>query len=91
MITMNEYILLKTKQWASLGKWWWSLLWLGCHLKLNIVKKTQKLKWLKIFTGGGSWVHGHGTVGLGVVCRGWGLPPSWFWNDWSEVAEVMAV
>ena len=23
--------------------------------------------------------------------RLWRLPPSWFWNDWSEVTEVMAV
>ena len=34
----------------------------------------------------GSW---HGAAGVG--CRLWSLPPSWFRNDWSEVAEVMAV
>ena len=37
----------------------------------------------------GRWVHGHGAVGVG--CRVWRLPPSWFRNDWSEVAELMAV
>ena len=47
-------------------------------------------KWLnglKLFTG--SWVHGYGALGVG--CRLWRLPPSWFQDDWSEVAEVMAV
>ena len=28
---------------------------------------------------------------MGVGCRLWRMPPSWFRNDWSEVAEVMAV
>jgi len=37
----------------------------------------------------GSWFMVHGAVGVG--CRVWRLPPSWFRNDWSEVAEVMAV
>ena len=41
----------------------------------------------KLFTE--SWVHGHGALGVG--CRLWRLPPSWFQDDWSEVAEVVAV
>ena len=28
---------------------------------------------------------------MGVGCRLWRLPPSWFWNDGNEVAEVMAI
>ena len=43
------------------------------------------VKWVKtIYRELGSWA-------LGVGCRLWRLPPSWFQDDWSEVAEVMAV
>ena len=45
------------------------------------------IKGLTIFTG--SWVYGRGAVG--IACRLWRLPPSWFRNDRSEVAEVMSV
>ena len=55
----------------------------GLCCGLGATSKTNKwLKGLKLFTG--SWVHGHGSVGVG--CRLWRLPPSWFRNDWSEVA-----
>ena len=51
-------------------------------------QQQQMVNWVKIFTG--SWIHGHSVVPE-VGCRLWRLPPSWFRNDWSEVAEVMAV
>ena len=41
----------------------------------------------RIFTR--SWVHGHGAVGVG--CRLWRLISNWLWNNWKEVAEMMAV
>ena len=54
-------------------------MWLGCHLRNN-----TWLKRVQIFPR--NWVHGHGAVA--VCCR---LPPSWFRNGLSEVAEVTAV
>ena len=61
--------------------WWcWSCCGFGCHSKKqkqNTHTHTRLwLKGLKVFSG--SWVHGHGTVGVG--CRLWRLPPSWFRN-----------
>ena len=44
------------------------------------------VKRVETFTG--SWARGYGAVG--VDCRLWRLLPSWFWDDWSEVTEVMA-
>ena len=55
-------------------KWVWRLL------------RNKLLKGLKIFTG--SWVHGHGAVGVG--CRLWRLISNWLRNNWKEVAEMMA-
>ena len=59
---------------------------LSAHLKKK-KKKAQMVKRVKTFTG--SWARGYGAEGDDY--RLWRLLPNWFWNDWSEVTEVMAV
>ena len=72
------YLLLSFKNQASVALVVWSLLWFQCHAKnKQIVKRVKNID-MEL----GSWAWGY---------RLQRLPPSWFQNDWSEVAGVMAV